>query len=134
MNISDMTTFNSSIRDIEMIESIHQDINTANHRDMIRRTTMHESINHRNINHAIISINQITRANQFLLLSLISIQYHRTTLTEIRDHFSIQIKGQTTTNINHDLIYSKILHSRMIYRLIKIVRTELRDLLNFRLD
>ncbi len=134
MNISDMTTFNPNIRDIEVIESIHQDINTANHRDMIRRTTMHENINHKNINHAIISINQITRANQFLLLYLISIQYHRTTLTEIRDHFSIQIKRQTTTNINHDLIYSEILYSRMIHRLIKFVRIEVRDLFNFGLD
>ncbi len=130
MNISNMTTFNSNIRDIEMIESIHQDINTANHKNMIRRTTMHENINHRNINHAIISINQITGANRFLLLSFISIQYHKTTLTEIRDHLLIQINLQTTTNINHDLIYSE-----MIYQLlIRFVRTELRNLRNFRLD
>ncbi len=113
-----------------MIESIHQDINTANHKNMIRRTTMHENINHRNINHAIISINQITGANRFLLLSFISIQYHKTTLTEIRDHLLIQINLQTTTNINHDLIYSE-----MIYQLlIRFVRTELRNLRNFRLD
>jgi hypothetical protein len=108
MNTSDMTTINPNIKDSEMIETSHRVIRSvSNHRDMIKRTTMHESINHKNINHAIISISQITRANQFLLLSLTSIQCHRTTLTEIKDHLSIQIKRQTTTNINHDLITQK---------------------------
>ncbi len=136
INISNTTIINSNIKITKMIESIYQDINTANHKNMIKRTTMHENINHRNINHAIISINQIIRTNQFLLLSLISIQYHKTTLTEIKDHVSIQIKLQTTATMNHDLIYSEILYRRMIHHqhLIKFVRTKLRDLFNFRRD
>ncbi len=137
MNISDMSIINSNIKSSEMIETDHRDIRSiSNHRDMIKRTTMRENINHKNINHAIISINQITRANQFLLLLLTSIHYHRATLTGIRDHLSIQIKRQTATIINHDLIHSEIFHRRMIHRqlLIRFVRTELRDLLNFRLD
>ncbi len=130
-----MTIINSNIRSSEMIEANLRDIRSMlNRRDMIKRTTMQKNINHKDINHAIISISQINRKNQFLFLFFISIQYHRTTLTKIRDHLSIQIKRQTTTNINHDLIYSEILHRRMIHRLIKIVRTELRDLFNFRLD
>ncbi len=138
MIISNMSIINLHIRDSEMIDRDRdrQDLHSiSNHRDMIKRTTIRENINHENINHAIISISQIIRTNQFLFLSFISIQYHKTILTEIKDHFSLQIKLQTTTNINHDLIHSKIFHhSRMIRRLIKFVRIEIRDLLNFRVD
>jgi hypothetical protein len=129
-----MTIINSNIRDLEMTEMNHSNIRSMlNRRDSIKHTTMLKVINHKSINLVSISISQIIQTNRLLILLLTSIQRHRTTLTRIRDHFSLQIK--TSTIIHLDLIHSKILHSRMIHQLlIKFVRSELRNLLNFRLD
>ncbi len=110
-----------------------QDIHfTLNRSATIKLMTTIESIN-------LVIFSRITRTirmtqTRLILISLLSIQkFHRIRmmLTELKNHFSTQIK--TSTTIYLDLIHSEI-HSRMIHKLIKFVRVELRDSLSFRRD
>ncbi len=138
MNISDMTIINQNIQDTKMIETNHQDIHhTLNDFATIRSMMTIESINFENFFRIIRTI-RMTQTRLILILILFIQNSHqvRMMLTELRDLFLIQIKLQTTANMNHDLIHSKILHRRMIHHQlqIKFDRTERRDLLNFRFD
>ncbi len=148
MNISEISMINQNmkiiklnIRSSEVIETNRQDIHSImnfsilNRNDMIRSMTTIESIN-LVISSRIIQIIRMTQTRLILILVLFIQKLHRIRmiLTERRNHLSIQINFQTSTNIHLDLIRSEILHSRMIHKLIRFVRIERRDLLNFRRD
>jgi hypothetical protein len=81
----------------------------------------------------IIRIIRMTQTRLILILILFIQNSSRIkmTLTELKNHFSIQIK--TSTIIHLDLIHSKTLRSKMILHR-RRVSIELRDLRNFRHD
>ncbi len=116
-NISDIVFINSNIKSLKTIEMSHQDIHhTLNHSVTITLMMTIEDI-YFEIFSRIIRIIRMTQKKLILILILFIQNSHqiRMILTELRNLFSIQIKFQTKTNINHVLIHSKILHSRMIH-------------------
>jgi hypothetical protein len=124
MNISSMTMINRdmpvinlNIKDLELIEMSRQDIHrTLNHSATIRSMMTIENINLEIFSRIIRTIRMTqTRLILILILSIQNSSQIRMILTKFRDLLSIQIKLQTTANINHGLIHSRILHSRMIH-------------------
>jgi hypothetical protein len=141
LNISDISMINqntkiirSNIRDSEVIETNCQDIHrTLNHSATIRLMTAIENIN-------LETFFRTTRTIQTRLLQLFFFSFQvrklriRMILTELRNHFSIQINSQTSMNIHLDLIQSRILHSELIHIFLsRYVRIEFRNL-HFHLD
>ncbi len=134
--ISNMSIISLHIKDLEMIDkdrNYHDFHSILSRNNMIRFMTTIENIN-------LVIFSRITRIirmtqTRLILISLLFIQKsHRIKmiLTDFKNHFLTQIK--TSTTINLDLIHSGIFHSRMIHKLIRFVRVELRDSLSFRRD
>jgi hypothetical protein len=126
-----MSFINLNIKDLELIEMNRQDIHrTLNHSATIRSMMTIENIN-LEIFFRIIRIIKITQTRLILILILF-IQNSRQVkmiLTELKNHFSIQINSQTSMNIHLDLIQSEIFHSKMIHILLRrYVRIESRNL------
>ncbi len=139
MNIQDMKTINRdmsiinlNIEDLEIIDRKRQDFHSILTRnDMIKFMLIIKIINLDFFRRIIRIIRTIQ--TRFLQLLFLFIQARksriRVILTELKNHFSIQIK--TSTIIHFDLIHSKTLRSRMtLHR--RHVLIEFRNLRNFR--